>query len=147
MGNTKNGGGATIEINDKGQCKAYNPHSSDENCFDSPLKVMEEASKVSGIEQYSLRAFADALEAAPMALSENSGLSPIETVAKIKAKQVADNNPYIGVDCVGDKSCDDMKEQFVFETLIGKIQQFRLATQVVRMILKIDDVIKPDGYQ
>jgi len=39
-----------------------------------------------------------------------------------------------------------MKEQFVFETLIGKIQQFRLATQVVRMILKIDDVIKPDGY-
>merc|ERR1711977_177274 len=110
------------------------------------LKVMEEASKVSGIEQYSLRAFADALEAAPMALSENSGLSPIETVAKIKAKQVAENNPYIGVDCMAEKGCDDMKEQFVFETLIGKIQQFRLATQVVRMILKIDDVIKPDGY-
>jgi len=43
MGNTKNGGGATIEINDKGQCKAYNPHSADENCFDSSLKVMEEA--------------------------------------------------------------------------------------------------------
>merc|ERR1711959_844978 len=91
------------------------------------LAVMEAADKVSSIEQYAMRAFAEALEAAPMALSENSGLSPIETVAQVKARQVAENNPYIGVDCVGDKSCDDMKEQFVFETLIGKIQQFRLA--------------------
>merc|ERR1712022_91246 len=48
-------------------------------------KVLDEASKIAGIEQYALRAFADALEAAPMALSENSGLPPIETVAKIKA--------------------------------------------------------------
>merc|ERR1712178_228491 len=109
------------------------------------LKVMEEASQVSGIEQYALRAFADALEAAPMALAENSGLSPIETVARIKAKQIQEKCPHIGVDSM-EKGRDDMKEQFVFETLIGKIQQFRLATQVVRMILKIDDVIKPNAY-
>jgi T-complex protein 1 subunit epsilon len=36
----------------------------------------------------------------------------------------------------------DMKEQHVFEALISKRQQFLLATQVVKMILKIDDVIK-----
>ena len=29
-----------------------------------------------------------------------------------------------------------MKEQLVFETLIGKQQQMQLATQVVKMILK-----------
>lgn len=110
-------------------------------------KVLEEASKLAGIEQYAWRAFADALEAAPMALAENSGLSPIETVAKIKARQVSESNPYIGVDCMTEKGSDDMKEQFVFETLIGKIQQFRLATQVVRMILKIDDVIMPGEVQ
>lgn len=34
----------------------------------------------------------------------------------------------------------DMKEQHVVETLIGKKQQINLATQLVRMILKIDDV-------
>jgi len=45
-----------------------------------------------------------------------------------------------------EKGEDNMKLQFVFETLIGKMQQFRLATQVVRMILKIDDVIKPNAY-
>ena len=36
-----------------------------------------------------------------------------------------------------------MKKQGVFETLIGKKQQLVLATQVCRMILKIDDVIMP----
>lgn len=37
----------------------------------------------------------------------------------------------------------DMKEQNVIETLIGKKQQISLATQMVRMILKIDDIRKP----
>jgi T-complex protein 1 subunit epsilon len=39
-----------------------------------------------------------------------------------------------------------MKTQRVFETLPSKQQQIQLATQVVRMILKIDDVISPDNY-
>lgn len=37
----------------------------------------------------------------------------------------------------------DMRKQNVIETLIGKQQQFMLATQLVKMILKIDDVIMP----
>merc|ERR1711977_335515 len=110
------------------------------------LSVMEAADKVSSIEQYAMRAFAEALEAPPLALAENSGFSPIETVAAVRARQVAEANPFIGIDCM-EKGTDNMKEQFVFETLIVKIQQFRLATQVVRMILKIDDVIKPSAYQ
>jgi T-complex protein 1 subunit epsilon len=39
-----------------------------------------------------------------------------------------------------------MREQDVFETLIGKQQQILLATQVVKMILKIDDVIMPSEF-
>jgi len=110
------------------------------------LHVNAEADKVSSVEQYAMRGFAEALEAPPLALAENSGFSPIESVAAVRSKQVAENNSYLGLDCQ-EKGTDDMKEQFVFETLIGKIQQFRLATQVVRMILKIDDVIKPNAYQ
>jgi T-complex protein 1 subunit epsilon len=37
-----------------------------------------------------------------------------------------------------------MKEQHVIETLIAKKQQITLATQVVKMILKIDDIRTPD---
>lgn len=40
-------------------------------------------------------------------------------------------------------SSSDMKQQHVVETLIGKKQQISLATQVVKMILKIDDIRSP----
>lgn len=36
-----------------------------------------------------------------------------------------------------------MKSQFVFDPLISKRQQYLLATQLVRSILKIDDVVRP----
>ena len=104
------------------------------------LAVEAAADSVPGVEQYAMRAFADALEAVPLALAENSGLPPIETVAAVKALQVLHSNPRLGVDCKGEGT-NDMRLQGVFETLIGKQQQMLLATQVVKMILKIDDVM------
>lgn len=90
-------------------------------------------------------------------MAENAGLSPIEEVAAIKSRQVKENNPFIGL---GLRSADqaavanddgdhstDMKNLGVFETLIGKQQQLQLAAQVVKMILKIDDVISQGQYQ
>jgi T-complex protein 1 subunit epsilon len=106
------------------------------------LAIQQEADETAGIQQYAMRAFASALETIPMALSENSGLNPITTVADIRAQQKKTNNPFLGVDCLMKGTCD-MKEQRVIETLIGKKQQVQLATQLVRMILKIDDVRSP----
>jgi len=110
------------------------------------LKVAEEADKCGTIEQYAMRAFSEALEDTPCALAENSGLQPIEAVAAVKALQAAEGKGYLGIDANG-KGTHDMKAQKVFETLIGKQQQVMLATQVVRMILKIDDVIQPGQFQ
>merc|ERR1712226_1817800 len=56
------------------------------------LAVSKEADKIKTIEQYAFRAFSDALEAIPLALAENSGLEPIQTLTQIKAAQVAENN-------------------------------------------------------
>ena len=53
-----------------------------------------------GLEQYAMRAFADALDSVPMALAENSGLSSIETLASIKSRQVKEKNSRLGVDCM-----------------------------------------------
>lgn len=53
------------------------------------------------IEQYAMRAFASALDATPLALAENSGLSPIDTLAEVKSRQVTENNPRLGIDCMG----------------------------------------------
>jgi T-complex protein 1 subunit epsilon len=44
------------------------------------IEVAKEADKIEGIEQYAVRAFADALEEIPMTLAENSGFNPIEYV-------------------------------------------------------------------
>lgn len=40
------------------------------------------------IGQYAIRAFADALDSIPMALAENSGLQPIETLSAVKSQQI-----------------------------------------------------------
>ncbi|XP_001500635.2 T-complex protein 1 subunit epsilon [Equus asinus] len=106
------------------------------------LAVSQEADKCPTLEQYAMRAFADALEVIPMALSENSGMNPIQTMTEVRARQVKELNPALGIDCLH-KGTNDMKQQHVIETLIGKKQQISLATQMVRMILKIDDIRKP----
>ncbi|PQQ05483.1 T-complex protein 1 subunit epsilon [Prunus yedoensis var. nudiflora] len=109
------------------------------------VAVEAAADKYPGVEQYAIRAFADALDSVPMALAENSGLQPIETLSAVKSQQIKENNPHCGIDC-NDVGTNDMREQNVFETLIGKQQQLLLATQVVKMILKIDDVISPSDF-
>ena len=76
--------------------------------------------------------------------------------------QISENNSHLGIDCmckgtngwfgVGVMGCclslsrTDMKTQHVIETLIGKKQQINLATQLVKMILKIDDIRLPDDH-
>lgn len=64
------------------------------------LACAAKANKISTLEQYAFRAFAEALEAIPLALAENSGLSPVNTLADIKVTQLAENNPAFGVDCL-----------------------------------------------
>jgi T-complex protein 1 subunit epsilon len=111
------------------------------------IAIANEADKMTGLEQYSFRAFGDALETIPTALAENSGLRPIEALAEIRSRQIKEKNFRLGIDCnaTGDA---DMSHQNVFETLIGKKQQILLAMQVTKLILKIDDVLaQGEGYQ
>jgi len=107
------------------------------------IATSQEADKISSLEQYAFRAFSDALECVPLALAENSGLSPIHTLTEVKARQVKENNPALGIDCML-KGTSDMKEQHVIESLRSKKQQIVLATQLVKMILKIDDIRSPN---
>lgn len=135
----------------------------------SSIAVSRAADDYPGIEQYAMRAFASALDAIPLALAENSGLSPIDALADVKSRQVTEQNYRLGVDCVGSgengkrtpgmasldgllisSHCDivyaDMKAQSVFDPLVSKRQQYLLATQLVRAVLKIDDVITDQDY-
>ena len=124
------------------------------------IEVAKKADTIGSLEQYAFRAFADALENIPLALAENSGLPPIESVSEVKARQISEGNHWLGIDSL-DKGTNgeflfqrfltdqlspiaDMKVQHVVETLNSKKQQINLAAQLVKMILKIDDVRTPD---
>lgn len=102
--------------------------------------VADAADDQTGIDQYAFRAFASALDSIPMTLAENSGFPPIETMASVKSRQVNEKNTRLGVDALNTGS-NDMRENFVIDPLISKRQQLLLATQLTRMILKINDVI------
>jgi len=104
------------------------------------LAVLSAADKEQTMDQYSMKAFANALDVVPMALAENSGLQGIAEMAKVKAVQENTGNAWHGVDCM-QLGTTDMWEQNVYEACASKSSQLRLATQVVKMILKIDDVI------
>jgi T-complex protein 1 subunit epsilon len=63
--------------------------------------VAEHTRQIPSIEQYAMRAFSSALDAIPLALAENSGLSPIETLANVKSEQVKQGSSKLGIDCTG----------------------------------------------
>jgi len=109
------------------------------------LAVSHSADLVSTVEQYAMRGFADALEDIPTALAENSGLASIQHVSDARAAQIAGGSSH-GIDCMQSGSTD-MWKQNVYESCASKVQQLRLATQVVKMILKIDDVISSTDYE
>lgn len=101
-----------------------------------------------------MRAFSSALDAIPLALAENSGLSPIDTLTSVRSRQVLEKNSRLGIDCNGRgengtllrrdelrralmSNLTDMKKQFVYDPLISKRQQYLLATQVRHLIIFI----------
>ncbi|VEN59464.1 unnamed protein product [Callosobruchus maculatus] len=106
------------------------------------LAVAAQADQLASLEQYAYRAFAEALETIPLALAENSGLSAIHTLGEVKSKQASSGDPALGIDCMGMGNLN-MRDQHVIESVRSKRQQFLLATQLVKMILKIDDVRSP----
>ena len=83
------------------------------------IAVAEAADKIKGVEQYAVRAFADALEEIPLTLAENSGYSPIDYVSKIREQQITEACPFIGVDA-NHQGTTNMFEQGIFESAASK---------------------------
>jgi T-complex protein 1 subunit epsilon len=83
------------------------------------IAVAAEADKIKGVEQYAVRAFADALEEIPLTLAENSGYNPIEYVSGVRQQQITEGNSFIGVDANGNGTTN-MFEQGIFESAASK---------------------------
>ena len=97
------------------------------------------SSNLEGRAQLAVQKFADALDSIPLALAENAGMDPIDTMAELREKQNK-GAKWTGVDVTNTK-VTDMFKQNVLEPLVLKEQIIKSATEVASMLLKIDDVI------
>ncbi len=108
--------------------------------IETSMKLKEFANSLSGKEQLSVIAFADALEAIPQILAENGGMNPIDTLVELKAKHGQKNGKHFGLDVIEGKILD-MEKLGVFEPLRIKTQALKSASEAAEMILRVDDVI------
>ncbi len=102
-------------------------------------KLREWSSTLSGREQLAAEKFAESLEVIPLALAENAGMDPIDTLTELRSKQ-AKGSKWSGIDARSAKIVD-MSKLDIVEPLSVKEQIIKSATEVASMILRIDDVI------
>ena len=103
------------------------------------VKLAELANKTQGFKSYCLKAFADALEVIPYTLAENAGLKPVEIVTELRNKH-KNGDKYAGIN-VKKGIISNMLDEKVIQPSLVTISALKLATEVVRMILKIDDIV------
>lgn len=97
------------------------------------------AKTLPGQQAYCVRAFAEALEVIPYTLAENAGLNPILIVTELRRRHAAgDHNAGINVK---KGAITNILEQNVVQPLLVSLSALSLATECVRMILKIDDIV------
>ncbi len=102
-------------------------------------KLRSWAKSLEGREQLAAEKFADALEAIPLALSENAGMDPIDTMTLLRSRQQK-GEKWTGIDVMKGKIAN-MKSSDIIEPLTVKLQIVSAAAEAACMILRIDDVI------
>ncbi|RGB24868.1 T-complex protein 1 theta subunit [Rhizophagus diaphanus] len=113
--------------------------------------------KTPGINQHSIKAFAEALEAFPRTLSENSGLNVTEILPKLysahhnestSATEDDKSGACVGIDIENDDIVDVTKlPNPVLDVLITKHWAIKFATEAALTVLRVDQIImsKPAG--
>jgi len=107
-------------------------------------RLKDYAVKVGGREQLAVAAFAEALEAIPVAIAHNAGIDPIDIMVELRAKHHSPQNLWYGVNVSTGKTADMWKMNIV-EPLRVKKQVIKSAVEAVTMLLRVDDVIASKG--
>ncbi|KAK7103221.1 T-complex protein 1 subunit delta-like [Littorina saxatilis] len=103
------------------------------------IRLAAFANTLSGMEQYCFRAFAEALEIIPFTLAENAGLNPISTVTDLRTRH-AQGELTAGIN-VRKGAITNILEENVLQPLLVSTSVITLASETVRCILKIDDIV------
>jgi thermosome len=103
------------------------------------LRMREYAATIGGRVQLAIAAFANALQAIPRTLAENSGFDTIDKVVALR-KAHADGAKYAGLN-VYTGEVVDMREAGVIEPLRVKTQAIKSATETTMLLVRVDDMM------
>ncbi|XP_078034598.1 chaperonin containing TCP1 subunit 4 [Augochlora pura] len=103
------------------------------------IKLAEYAQTLEDIHGYCVKAFADAFEIIPSTLAENAGLNPIATVTELRNRH-ARGEKTAGIN-VRKGAITNIIDENVIQPILVSISAIKLATETVRCILKIDDIV------
>jgi len=100
------------------------------------------ADKTGGLTGFCMKEYARAFEVIPYTLAENAGLSPIAIVTELRNLHATQNQgtATYGINIKQGKVSDMLAEKVV-QPLLVTTSAINLATETVRMILKIDDIV------
>ncbi|WZN65302.1 subunit theta of T-complex protein 1 [Chloropicon roscoffensis] len=102
-------------------------------------RLAEHGRKQTGLEQYAIQKFAEALEVIPLTLAENAGMNTTDTLATLRA-QHAQGNSRLGVDSVkGELS--DLTQQHISDLFYTKYWAIKFAADAVNTVLRVDQII------
>jgi len=102
-------------------------------------ELMLHANTLAGADAYCFKAFAEAMEVIPYTLAENAGLNPIGTVTELRNKH-AQGEKTAGIN-VRKGAITNILEENVVQPLLVSTSAITLASETVRSILKIDDIV------
>jgi len=109
------------------------------------LKLAQHARTLKGVDSLIMRAYAEALEIIPYTLAENAGLNPIQIVTELKNRHL-NGQHNAGISIRKQTISDDIFAENVMQPALVTQSAFGLATECVRMILKIDDLVRRFPY-
>lgn len=102
-------------------------------------ELMLHANSLVGADAYCFKAFAEAMEIIPYTLAENAGLNPIGTVTELRNRH-AQGEKTAGIN-VRKGAITNILEENVVQPLLVSTSAVTLASETVRSILKIDDIV------
>jgi T-complex protein 1 subunit delta len=103
------------------------------------LRLHDIANKIKGLKAYCVKAYAEALEVIPFTLAENAGLNPINMVTELRNKH-SQGEKHHGINVKKGEISNMFTENVIQPSLVTS-SALKLATEVVRLILKIDDIV------
>jgi len=102
-------------------------------------RLADYSKSLKGLEQHCFQAFAEAMEVIPVTLAENAGLNPVAIVTELRNRH-AQGEKTAGIN-VRKGTITNILDENVIQPLLVSTSAIELASETVRMILKIDDIV------